>query len=371
MSVNISTLKSFLAMVEKLSTEVDACDVALTCVEKLCEVLDCERASFFFVDVDCLQLVLAKGVDSIKIPLGEGIAGECAQKGNVINVKDAYKDNRFDQKYDKQNNFKTNTILAASVKNQQEEPIAVIQCINKKGGVFKEVDELMLLSVAQHVGHGIERAYALNQTEIVQRKKFSFMECIKTLHTCPPVASILFALNKAATNITACDRVTMYSVDWNTKNVRLVEANSTTNITFPVGKGIAGAVAENGKVLNIPDVYKDPRFNSEFDKKTGYVTRNMLVVPIKSVINGKVMGVLQMINKDISEDDGNFTKEDEDTMVILLQAALPLISSSAIFESKAKPNPRNEMMPKNTTKRFGAKKSPKRIGSSMPLTIEE
>jgi len=376
MSVNVETLSAFLSMVERLSTDVDACDVALTCVDNLCNVLHCERASFFFVDVDCLQLVLAKGVENIRVPLGSGVAGDCAEHGSLINVKDAYADPRFNKKFDEENNFKTNSIIAAAIKNKKGESIAVIQCINKKGGTFEEVDERMLKSVADHVANGIERAYEINQAEIIKRKKFSFMDCIKTLHTCPPVASILFALNKAATNITACDRVTVYSVNWCTDSVTLVEANSTTKITFPVGKGIAGAVAADGKILNIPDVYQDSRFNSEFDKKTGYVTRNMLVVPIKSVSSGKVMGVMQMINKDTDEDDGLFTKEDEETMLILLQAALPLISSSEIFAQKEKENFRDEKaIGKGVKKKIGqgvktnGSRKPRHGG--LPMTIEE
>jgi signal transduction protein with GAF and PtsI domain len=35
------------------------------------------------------------------------------------------------------------------------------------------------------------------------------------------------------------------------------------NIRMPKDKGIAGAVATSGKSINIPDAYKDPRFNQK------------------------------------------------------------------------------------------------------------
>ena len=40
---------------------------------------------------------------------------------------------------------------------------------------------------------------------------------------------------------------------------------------FPVGKGIAGYVAETGEALNVSDVYNDPRFNPVVDEEVGIV----------------------------------------------------------------------------------------------------
>ena len=41
---------------------------------------------------------------------------------------------------------------------------------------------------------------------------------------------------------------------------------------IPVGKGIAGYVAETGEALNVSDVYNDPRFNPEVDEEVQFVT---------------------------------------------------------------------------------------------------
>ena len=41
---------------------------------------------------------------------------------------------------------------------------------------------------------------------------------------------------------------------------------------IPVGKGIAGYVAETGEALNVSDVYNDPRFNPEVDEEVKFVT---------------------------------------------------------------------------------------------------
>ena len=60
------------------------------------------------------------------------------------------------------------------------------------------------------------------------------------------------------------------------------------------GQGIAGWVAEEEKPLLIPEVKKDPRFNSQLDQSTGFKTKSILAVPMK--VKGKVIGVLEAIN---------------------------------------------------------------------------
>ncbi len=63
---------------------------------------------------------------------------------------------------------------------------------------------------------------------------------------------------------------------------------------------LAGYVANNGRSLAIDDVYDIPaeapyRFNRDFDRSSGYRTRSVLTVPMHTG-NGKVVGVLQLIN---------------------------------------------------------------------------
>jgi len=63
---------------------------------------------------------------------------------------------------------------------------------------------------------------------------------------------------------------------------------------IPKGQGVAGAVYESRKPLNISDAQNDPRFYGKVDAKTGFITKSLLTVPL---LNGQeVIGVLQAIN---------------------------------------------------------------------------
>ncbi len=59
-------------------------------------------------------------------------------------------------------------------------------------------------------------------------------------------------------------------------------------------QGIAGWVAETGKPLIVPDVYKDTRFFADIDKKTGMTTQAILCVPI--ILKGYVVGIIEALN---------------------------------------------------------------------------
>ncbi len=118
-----------------------------------------------------------------------------------------------------------------------------------------------------------------------------------------------------AIRVVDAERGSLYIADhqknelWSKIAQGLVE--ETKIIRMPIGRGIAGLVARTGEVLNIPDAYKDSRFNQEFDKKTGFTTRSILCVPMLGRKN-EVVGVLQALNRQNGEP---FNEEDEELLV--------------------------------------------------------
>jgi sigma-B regulation protein RsbU (phosphoserine phosphatase) len=61
-----------------------------------------------------------------------------------------------------------------------------------------------------------------------------------------------------------------------------------------VGEGIAGTVAQTGESLIVKDAYEHPRFNPEYDRKTGFKTGAVLCAPLKA--KGEILGVCQVIH---------------------------------------------------------------------------
>ncbi|MDD3045616.1 MAG: HD domain-containing protein [Candidatus Delongbacteria bacterium] len=92
-----------------------------------------------------------------------------------------------------------------------------------------------------------------------------------------------------------------------------------TTYTVPVNKSsVAGYVAKTAESLNIGDVYsikdKDYSFDGKYDEKSGYRTKSMLTVPVKSD-TGEVIGVIQIINRKNDAGDIIFFSGDDELFV--------------------------------------------------------
>jgi GAF domain-containing protein len=93
------------------------------------------------------------------------------------------------------------------------------------------------------------------------------------------------------------------------------------NHRIPLGQGIAGWVAKNGRSVIIPNVRADPRFSATVDKDFGFNTRSLLCVPINQV--NRTMGVIQAINKTDGEE---FTRADLNLLGVVAQLAATALS---------------------------------------------
>lgn len=106
-----------------------------------------------------------------------------------------------------------------------------------------------------------------------------------------------------------CDRLSLFIFDKKIDMLVLNASNLQTPIRVRSGQGIAGHVFKTKQVVNIPNCYKDSRFDQSFDMKTGYRTSNLLAMPIVD-FDGDCMGVIQAINK-LEIDSPGFSVVDE------------------------------------------------------------
>ena len=64
---------------------------------------------------------------------------------------------------------------------------------------------------------------------------------------------------------------------------------------IPMDEGIAGYVAMTGQPMAVSSVQEDPRFARETAKKTGYVPRSILAMPL--ICDDRVIGVIEVLDK--------------------------------------------------------------------------
>ena len=93
------------------------------------------------------------------------------------------------------------------------------------------------------------------------------------------------------------------------------------------GQGIAGHVARTGEPLIVNDVQGDSRFSRRADQASGFVTRNMVCVPVRA--RGRFLGVLQAINR---KHDGLFEDNDLQNFVALGHQVGVAIENANLYE---------------------------------------
>ncbi|ODM93439.1 cGMP-specific 3',5'-cyclic phosphodiesterase [Orchesella cincta] len=105
------------------------------------------------VDSDVEESLRRAKLEEIRIPFGVGIAGHVAQTKEIVNIKNAYEDARFNVQIDSKTGYKTHSILALPICNNEGDVIGVAQVINKKTGDFQftEEDIELLLNLAKSI----------------------------------------------------------------------------------------------------------------------------------------------------------------------------------------------------------------------------
>ncbi|HEX5671010.1 MAG TPA: GAF domain-containing protein [Sulfuricurvum sp.] len=123
------------------------------------------------------------------------------------------------------------------------------------------------------------------------------------------IEDTLPAIAEEAKAIINTERCSIFMIDHNTNMLWTKLSDGIGRIAIDINSGIVGATATTEQPIIVNNPYEDPRFLSKIDEKSGFVTRNILTVPI---FNSKqnVIGVIQLLNKY----NGDFNESDEGVM---------------------------------------------------------
>jgi phosphoserine phosphatase RsbU/P len=126
-----------------------------------------------------------------------------------------------------------------------------------------------------------------------------------TLIGSEPDSARLLALNAdMARDLAGADRCSIWLSDEKNRELWTQVAHGSKEIRVPWGHGLVGACVSANEPVLVKDAATDPRFFHNVDDKSGYVTRSVLVMPLRGS-SGRVIGALQLLNK-----PGGFSEAD-------------------------------------------------------------
>ncbi|MFQ5629730.1 MAG: GAF domain-containing protein, partial [bacterium] len=162
----VGTLSSLIEVSIIINSTLDLDEVINLVMEKAQAVMKAEASAVMLLNEESgiLECQVALGEvgqqvqETIKLKIGEGVAGWVAQTGKPVIVPDAQKDPRCANRVDKQTGFVTRSILAVPLV-VKEKIIGVAEVINRLDGKAFTDDDLDLFSTfGRQVALAIENA---------------------------------------------------------------------------------------------------------------------------------------------------------------------------------------------------------------------
>lgn len=149
-----------------ITSSLDIEEVLASIMDRISALLKPKNWSLFLLDEAKQELYFQVFVGSappekiknVRLKVGEGIAGWVARERKPVWVNDAYDDPRFTPKVDAKTELRTGAILCVPL-TYKERVLGVIELIDtEEGGVFREEDLKVLMTIADYAAIAIENA---------------------------------------------------------------------------------------------------------------------------------------------------------------------------------------------------------------------
>jgi diguanylate cyclase (GGDEF)-like protein len=165
-----------------------------------------------------------------------------------------------------------------------------------------------------------------------QQELEALMEIGKALTSLLDIEEIYRVVMDKISRLLKPDSWSLLMVDETTKELSFVIAVSPAaaelkKVRLAPGEGIAGWVARHGEPLLVPDVSRDDRFSAQVDRRSGFTTRSIICVPLKT--REHTLGVIQLIN---GMDQGEFARTDLNILSTIADFAAIAIDNARLME---------------------------------------
>src|SRR5512142_1675028 len=167
----VQELNIFHDVAKALTSSLNLDSVLQTIMDKMAEYFRPDTWSLLMVDEakDELYFAIAVGaaaesLKSVRLKLGEGIAGWVARHGEPLIVPDVYKDARFAKRIDEMTRWKTRSIVCIPLKAKHR-VLGVIQLINVHMDEFTESEMFFLQALCDYAAIAIENAKAVERIQ--------------------------------------------------------------------------------------------------------------------------------------------------------------------------------------------------------------
>jgi PAS domain S-box-containing protein len=245
-------------------------------------------------------------IEEVRFSMNQLIAGRVIATGEPIIVSDTSGDRELHEQRDRRLGYRTRNLALVPLKSS-ERIIGALCAINKKVGSFDETDLELLNMVAGTVALSIENARFSEDLKKALRNNEALLRISLALPRHPRLEDLIDYVNDEVKRLVDAEGSVVLLLDEKKQEFLVLGAaydameteKRIKEIRFPLDQLVAGKVVKTGEPMIVSDTSVDRRIHEERDKRLGYRTKNLALVPLRT--RERITGVLSAINKKTGE----------------------------------------------------------------------
>ncbi|MFT7581096.1 MAG: signal transduction histidine kinase [Myxococcota bacterium] len=324
-------------------------------IKRTTALMDADRSTLFLL-ADDSQTMSSKSthggeIKTIELDVGQGIAGWVARHGRTVNVKDAYKDARFDAEVDRASGYRTRSILCQPLRDSKQRTLGVIQVLNKGDGYFTTADEQLLSAIAG------QAAVCIHNSRLyldVVTKNIDLLDTQLRLEERTKEVELMFRVERAAATARSMDGalggallcaleeypchgvgVMLYDAKREGFGTQLVLGDAAAWLhgsEIPLQETVFGDVFQSGKTELIRPSHIHQRERLGIAPPDDFELENGVVVPIRT--HDSTLGCLVILNR--VKDPRGFDARDVEILELIASRMAMSIGLSQAQDEEAK-----------------------------------
>jgi signal transduction histidine kinase/CheY-like chemotaxis protein len=336
-------------MARQLISTLDLAEVLATALEEVRRLLDVMACSIWLYDADNEELICRQVVGpGSEVILGwrlakeQGIVGWVMAHGQPLLIHDTWTDTRHYTRIDEKTGLPIRSILCLPLQTKQK-VLGALQIVDKEAGSFVETDLDLLQPLAAAAAIAIENArlYEQAQQEIAERKRAEDAlrnrnrelgrlyraSNVLLVRSNSNLATLAQAITKTVQDEFDKANCSLFLVDPGSDSLRRVAVSGPYEVEVREvslnlsGPGIVPEVIRSGKLLNVPDVLSQPRYQPGWS-----IAKSELAIPLR--IDTKVIGAIDVQSEKLAA----FTQEDERLLTYFASRAALALQTVRLFE---------------------------------------
>ena len=302
----------------------------------LVTLLDEEKDELYFLGAAYDDTAAEKRIKEIRFPVDQLMAGRVIRTGEPVIVSDTSDESFLQKERDKKLGYHTKNLLLVPLRSG-DRIIGVLCAINKKEGGFDQTDVELLSMIAGTVVLSVENARFSDDIITEYRTNNALLRISTALPKYPELEALLDYVSSEVKRLIETEGAIVILLDEEKDELFILGSayddtatqERIKEVRFSMNQLMAGRVIKSGEPLIVSDTAEDAELHRERDKRLGYHTRNLLLVPLRS--RDRIIGVLCAINKK----EGDFGQTDVERLS-MIAGTVALSIENARFSDEIK-----------------------------------